>query len=164
MPGLNRISHDGALLRASEDSSALNSSLAMLRALLCSLSICAFAAIALADTGADNAAAGSAAGGRDPQVAFNNACRTCHSPREGDHRLGPSLGGVMGRKAGSIDGYQFSSAMKGSNIVWDETTLDAFIANPDKVVHGNAMKPYGGIDSAEQRGEIIAYLKSISAN
>jgi len=98
----------------------------------------------------------------DPQLAFNNACRTCHSMREGDHRLGPSLHGVVGRKAGSIEGYAFSSAMQSANIVWNEENLDQFIANPEKVVHGNAMKPYGGIDSPEQRAEIIAYLKSIS--
>jgi cytochrome c len=98
----------------------------------------------------------------DPQVAFNNACRTCHSMREDDHRLGPSLHGVVGRKAGSIEGYGFSSAMQQSNVVWDEATLDAFIANPDNVVHGNAMKPYGGIDDPAQRKEIVAYLKSIS--
>lgn len=98
----------------------------------------------------------------DPQVAFNNACRTCHSMREGDHRLGPSLNGVVGRKAGSVEGYTFSSAMQSSGIVWDEKNLDAFIANPDRVVHGNAMKPYGGIDDAAQRKEIVAYLKSIS--
>jgi cytochrome c len=122
--------------------------LTILRAVLCSLSICAFAALAVADT--------------DPQVAFNNACRTCHSAKEGDNRLGPSLHGVIGRKAGTAAGFAFSSAMKGANIVWDEKTLDAFITNPDTVVHGNAMKPFGGINSAEQRGEIIAYLKSIS--
>jgi cytochrome c len=98
----------------------------------------------------------------DAKMAFNNACRTCHSMREGDHRLGPSLNGVVGRKAGSVEGYQFSSAMQQSGIVWDAKTLDAFIANPDKVVHGNAMKPFGGIDDAQQRGEIVAYLKSIS--
>ncbi len=96
------------------------------------------------------------------QVAFNNACRTCHSMREGDHRLGPSLYGVVGRKAGSVEGYAFSSAMKSSGIVWDEATLDQFITNPDKVVLGNAMKPFGGIADPKQRGEIIAYLKSIS--
>jgi cytochrome c len=127
--------------------------LAIARALLCSLSICAFTALAFADT---------EPAGRDPQVAFNNACRTCHSPRAGDHRLGPSLGGVVGRKAGTVAGYQFSSAMQGSNIVWDEKTLDAFITNPDTVVHGNAMKPFGGVGDAKERGEIIAYLKSIS--
>jgi cytochrome c len=98
----------------------------------------------------------------DAQMAYNNACRTCHSMKEGDHRLGPSLHGVVGRKAGSVEGYAFSSAMRSANIVWDEQNLDQFIANPDKVVHGNAMKPYGGIDDAKQRGEIVAYLKSIS--
>jgi cytochrome c len=100
--------------------------------------------------------------GGDPQVVFNNACRTCHSMRVGDHRLGPSLAGVVGRKAGSIEGYKFSSAMASSGIVWDEATLDQFIADPDQVVHGNAMKPYGGIADAEQRKEIVAFLKSIS--
>jgi cytochrome c len=98
----------------------------------------------------------------DAQIAFNNACRTCHSMREGDHRLGPSLHGVVGRKAGSVEGYAFSSAMKGSGIVWDEKSLDQFITDPEKVVHGNAMKPFGGIEDPKQRGEIVAYLKSIS--
>src|SRR5689334_9861142 len=115
----------------------------VIRSFLCSISICSFAGLALADTA------------EDPQVAFNNSCRTCHSAKEGDHRLGPSLSGVVGRKAGSIPGYKFSTSMQGSNIVWDEKTLDAFITNPDHVVSGNAMKPFGGIDSPEQRSQII---------
>jgi cytochrome c len=98
----------------------------------------------------------------DSQVAFNNSCRTCHSMREGDNRLGPSLHGVVGRKAGTLAGYTFSSAMQSSGIVWDEPKLDAFITNPDNVVHGNAMKPFGGVDDPAQRKQIIAYLKSIS--
>ena len=122
----------------------------IIRALVCSFSICAFAALAMADTA------------EDPQVAFNNSCRTCHSAKEGDNRLGPSLHGVVGRKAGTAAGYKFSASMQGSNIVWDEKTLDAFITNPDQVVNGNAMKPFGGIADADQRGQIIAYLKSIS--
>jgi cytochrome c len=125
------------------------SQLEIIRVLVCSFSICAFAALALADT-------------EDPQVAYNNSCRTCHSAKEGDHRLGPSLAGVVGRKAGSAPGYKFSTSMQSANIVWDEKTLDAFITNPDHVVSGNAMKPFGGIDSPEQRAQIIAYLKSIS--
>lgn len=96
------------------------------------------------------------------QIAYNNACRTCHSMREGDHRLGPSLYGVVGRKAGSIEGFAFSSAMRSANIVWDEKTLDQFITDPEKVVHGNGMKPFGGISDPKQRDEIIAYLKTIS--
>jgi cytochrome c len=98
----------------------------------------------------------------DPQMAFNNACRTCHSMKEGDNRLGPSLAGVVGRKAGSLSGFAFSPSMQNSGITWDEATLDKFIANPDQVVNGNKMKPFGGITDAGQRGEIVAFLKSIS--
>jgi len=96
------------------------------------------------------------------KVAFNNACRTCHSFKAGDNRLGPSLHGVVGRKAGSLEGFQFSSAMKGAGITWDETTLDKFIANPDMVVHGNAMKPFGGVAEASERAKIVAFLKTLS--
>jgi len=103
-----------------------------------------------------------AARGADPQMAFNNACRTCHSMKEGDNRLGPSLGGVVGRKAGSVAGYAYSPSMKNSGVTWDEATLDKFIANPDEVVHGNNMKPFTGISDAGQRQEIVGFLKSIS--
>lgn len=98
----------------------------------------------------------------DTQVEFNNSCRTCHSMREGDNRLGPTLNGVVGRKAGTVEGFQFSEAMKSSGIVWDEATLDKFITNPETVVHGHKMQPFGGVANAEDRSKIIAYLKSIS--
>lgn len=97
----------------------------------------------------------------DGKVAFNNNCRTCHSFKEGDNRLGPTLHGVVGRKAGSIAGFQFSSAMKDSGITWDAATLDKFITNPDMVVHGNAMKPFGGIADASERTKIVEYLQSL---
>jgi cytochrome c len=98
----------------------------------------------------------------DPQMVFNNSCRTCHSMKEGDNRLGPSLAGVVGRKAGTLSGYQYSSSMQNSGITWDEATLDKFISNPDQVVNGNKMKPFSGIADAAQRNEIVAFLKSIS--
>jgi len=103
-----------------------------------------------------------AAHAADPQMTFNNACRTCHSMKEGDNRLGPSLGGVVGRKAGTVAGYAYSPSMQNSGITWDEATLDKFIADPDQVVGGNKMKPFTGIADASQRGEIVAFLKSIS--
>ena len=92
------------------------------------------------------------------QLAFNNACRTCHVVREGDNRLGPNLNRVVGRKAGSLPGYNYSSAMKEADFVWDEAKLDRFIANPDEVVAGNNMKPYGGLASKDDRAKIIAFL------
>lgn len=97
----------------------------------------------------------------DGKVAFNNNCRTCHSFKEGDNRLGPTLHGIVGRKAGSIAGFQFSPAMKDSGITWDAATLDKFITNPEMVVHGNSMKPFGGIADASERTKIVAYLQSL---
>ena len=95
----------------------------------------------------------------DPgRLAFNNACRTCHMVREGDNRLGPNLYRIVGRKAGSLPDYAFSSAMKEAGFVWDEEKLDRFIANPDHVVPGNSMKPYGGLSSSDDRKKIIAFL------
>jgi cytochrome c len=64
------------------------------------------------------------------QLTFNNACRTCHTTKEGDDRLGPNLHNVIGRKAGSLPNYGYSSAMKGADFVWDKEKLDRFIAKP----------------------------------
>ncbi len=97
----------------------------------------------------------------DGKTAFNNHCRTCHSVKQGDHRLGPSLYGIYGAEAGSIPGYRNSArGFSESGIIWDESTLDRFIANPDQVISNNSMKPYSGIADAGVRKEIIEYLKS----
>ena len=92
------------------------------------------------------------------QQAFNNACRTCHVTRDGDNRLGPNLHKVMGRKAGSLPNYSYSSAMKEADFTWDEAKLDRFIASPDEIVPGNKMKPYGGLANKEDRAKIVAFL------
>jgi cytochrome c len=70
------------------------------------------------------------------QLLFNNACRTCHTMKDGDNRLGPNLHNIIGRKAGSLPNYGYSSAMKGADFVWDKEKLDSFIAKPDEVVPG----------------------------
>jgi len=98
----------------------------------------------------------------DTGQVFNNACRTCHTIRDGDNRLGPNLHDIFGRKAGSLPGYPYSSAMKDAGFVWDEEKLDRFIAHPDEVVSGNNMKPYGGLAAADDRAKIIAFLRSRS--
>jgi cytochrome c len=96
---------------------------------------------------------------KDGQLLFNNACRTCHTMREGDNRLGPNLHKVVGRKAGSLGDYDYSGAMKNAGLVWDKANLDKFIASPDQVVSGHKMKPYGGVASADDRAKIVAYLE-----
>lgn len=94
------------------------------------------------------------------QLLFNNACRTCHSMKEGDNRLGPNLYKVVGRKAGSLPNYGYSSAMQSADFVWDKATLDRFIANPDAVVNGNKMKPYGGLASSADRAKVVDFLET----
>jgi len=97
----------------------------------------------------------------DPgQLMFNNACRTCHTVKQGDNRLGPNLYKIIGRLAGSVDSYNYSSALENADFAWDEETLDRFIANPEQAVPGNNMKPFGGISSKEDRARIIGFLRA----
>lgn len=101
-----------------------------------------------------------AAAAESGKIAFNNRCRTCHSVREGDNRLGPSLHNIFGSKAGSSGFESYSQAMRNSGITWNEETLNKFIANPDAVVPGNNMKPYPGITDEAERKQIVDYLES----
>jgi len=104
-------------------------------------------------------AASAAAQAQDGQLVFNNACRTCHTTKPGDNRLGPTLASIVGRKAGAESGYNnYSQAMKNSGVIWDAATLDRFIENPDQVVPGNNMKPFSGISNAQERAEIVRFL------
>jgi cytochrome c len=91
--------------------------------------------------------------------AFNNSCRTCHSVKEGDNRLGPNLSKIVGRKAGSLPNYNYSSSMKEAGFVWDQDKLTRFMVKPDEVVSGNKMQPYGGV-SADEASKVVAYLQA----
>ena len=97
------------------------------------------------------------------QQVFNNACRTCHTINEGDNRWGPNLYKIIGRQAGSLPDYNYSSALKGAGFVWDKEKLERFIANPDEVVPGNNMKPYGGLASTDDRARIVSFLQSVAS-
>jgi cytochrome c len=119
----------------------------------------AAALVGVTPTAGQEAPGGEEAG----QLSFNNACRTCHTVKEGDNRLGPTLHAIIGRKAGSLPDYAFSSSLAQSGVVWDEANLDRFIENPDAVAPGNNMKPYTGISDAEERAKIVAYLKEQGA-
>ncbi len=80
----------------------------------------------------------------------------------GKNILGPSLGGLMGRKAGAVEGYTYSPAMKQANITWDPKTLDAYLADPGKTVPGNKM-PFPGLKTENDRADVIAFLASTNA-
>ncbi len=75
--------------------------------------------------------------------------------------LGPSLAGIIGRKAGTEQNYNYSPAMKQANIVWDPKTLDQYLADPAKVVPGNKMS-FPGLKTEHDRSDVIAYLAASS--
>ncbi|MGV7216695.1 copper-containing nitrite reductase [Bradyrhizobium sp. UFLA05-112] len=106
-------------------------------------------------TAASNAAPGigDATAGR---LVFRK-CQACHSTEPGKNMLGPSLAGVIGRKAGTEAGYNYSPAMKSADIVWSVQTLDQYLADPAKVVPGNKM-PFPGLKTDHDRADVIAYL------
>jgi cytochrome c len=87
------------------------------------------------------------------------ACAACHSVN-GSDGVGPHLNGVIGRKAGTVAGFNYSNAVKRSNIVWNATTLDSYIANPQKAIPGNHM-PYSGLPDVTARADIVAYLTTL---
>lgn len=86
-------------------------------------------------------------------------CIACHSI-DGSNGAGPSLKGIDGRKAGSFPGFRYSRAMKAAPHQWDARTMDAYLANPQKLVPGNVM-PFSGVPDAKQRADLVAYLSSL---
>jgi nitrite reductase (NO-forming) len=101
----------------------------------------------------------SAASGGDPvagRLVFRK-CQVCHSLEPGKNILGPSLGGIIGRKAGAEPGYSYSPALKQADIVWDTKTLDSYLADPQKMVPGNKM-PFPGLKTEHDRADVIAFV------
>ncbi|MGH6785799.1 MAG: c-type cytochrome [Novosphingobium sp.] len=87
-------------------------------------------------------------------------CKVCHSFVPGTNGVGPSLAGVVGRKAGTAAGFAYSPAMKGSGLTWDEATLDAYLTAPMKTVPGTKMV-YAGLADAAKRKELIDWLATV---
>lgn len=100
------------------------------------------------------AQAGDAAAGKK----VYNKCRACHTLEEGGkNRVGPNLHGIMGRTAGTAEGFKFSSSMKESGIVWDEANLGAFLTKPRAVVPKTKMA-FPGIRKPVDLENLIAYV------
>ena len=83
-------------------------------------------------------------------------CLACHALAV--DRVGPRHCGLFGRLAGSVPGFAYSEALKKSKIVWNDKTLDRFLAKPLAMVPGTAMT-YDGVPDAAERADLIAYLK-----
>ncbi len=93
-------------------------------------------------------------------------CYACHSVKPEESNLpGPNLGGVFGRRAGSLSGFEFSPAMIEAglrrHVVWTRKTLDAFLADPQRLVPGTTMVT-PGLSRADERRDLIDYLEAAS--
>lgn len=86
-------------------------------------------------------------------------CKTCHAMEAGVNKIGPSLHGVVGRKSGSIAGFVYSAANKGSGITWTPEKLFQYLENPQRVVPGTTMS-FVGLPEPQKRADVIAYLKT----
>jgi cytochrome c2 len=84
----------------------------------------------------------------------------CHSDVQGRSAVGPSLFGVIGRKAGTLPGYGYSPAMKAADLTWDEATIDRFVQDPRAVVPGTKMS-FAGLKNPQQRADVIHYIATL---
>lgn len=84
-------------------------------------------------------------------------CAVCHSSEAGVNKVGPSLHGVVGRRSASIADYNYSTAMKSANKVWDPKELDLYLTDPRAEVPGTKMI-FPGLKNEADRQNLIAYL------
>jgi len=94
------------------------------------------------------------------QVMFEHRCRSCHADDPALKSYGPSLIGIVGRKAGSVEGFTYSEAMKSSGIVWTEDVLRGWIKENTSILPGTRMRHVGVTDKLEQ-DFLLDYLKTL---
>lgn len=94
------------------------------------------------------------------EVVFKSQCSICHSAQPGRNMMGPSLAGIVGRKAGVEPGFHYSPANEKSGLTWDAATLDRYLTSPAAVVPHTIMT-YGGLKDADKRANLIAYLSTL---
>jgi cytochrome c len=91
------------------------------------------------------------------------ACVACHALEPGLHLAGPSLGGVLGRRAGTAEGFvRYSPGMKNAGFTWNAATLDGWLRDPDGMLPGTYMS-FPGIDDAGARADLIAFLEIVGS-
>ncbi len=105
---------------------------------------------------AQDAAGDAAAGEKTARI-----CKTCHQFGEGaKNSIGPVLNGVVGRKAGTYEGYSYSDANKNSGITWDEATLKVYLKSPKALVPGTKMT-FAGFQKQSDIDNVVAFLKTL---
>lgn len=88
-------------------------------------------------------------------------CISCHSIKEGQNKVGPSLYGIIGREAGQVDGFKYSSANADSGITWSKDVLFEYLENPRGYMPGTKMI-FPGLPKEDDRKNVIAYLESVA--
>jgi cytochrome c len=94
------------------------------------------------------------------KTTFEKRCGGCHALDR--DKEGPRLGGVFGRRAGSVSGFGYSAALKNAKLTWDAVTLDKWLADTESLVSGNEMAFH--VEKAEERRAIIEYLRTLPSN
>lgn len=89
-------------------------------------------------------------------------CKACHVVDKEQNRVGPHLVGIVGRPAGSVEGFKYSDAMKSSGKTWDEATIAAYLKDPKGYIPGNKMA-FAGLKKDDEIANVIAYLKQASS-
>lgn len=91
---------------------------------------------------------------------FKKTCGLCHTAEAGKNKVGPSLFGVIGRKSGTAEGFNYSDAMKNANITWSAEMLEKYLPDPKALVPGNKMT-FAGVKNPEDLKNVIAYLSTL---
>lgn len=94
------------------------------------------------------------------KAVYRQICSICHAVAPGRTIIGPTLFGVVGRKTGSVSGYQYSDGNRTANLTWDNAILDRYLVAPRQVVPGTKMA-FGGISDEQKRHDLIAYLDTL---
>lgn len=109
------------------------------------------------------AGAGTADAQGDPEKGEKvfNKCKACHVVDKEQNRVGPHLVGILGRPAGSVEGFKYSDAMQSSDVVWEEETMAAYLKDPKGYIPGNRMV-FPGLRKDEEIADLLAYLQEES--
>jgi cytochrome c len=92
---------------------------------------------------------------------FRQRCGACHTVQSGQNRMGPHLSGIVGRKAGSVEGARYSQGMRDAAITWDAAQLNGFLANPRATIPGTTMTV--AVPNEADRANIVSYLQGLAA-